>query len=64
MAISCSKEVSASSREITSKHHGNFCCLNCLHSFGTENKPESHKNVRKKKNFCNVVTPSEDSKIF
>ena len=24
-------------RGIISKHNGNFCCLNCLHSFRTEN---------------------------
>ena len=30
-------------REITSKHHGDFFCLNCLHSFATENKRQSHK---------------------
>ena len=27
---------------ITSKHGGNFYCLNCLHSFRTENKFKSH----------------------
>ena len=34
---------SALLRGITSKHHGNLYCLNCLHSFATENKRESHK---------------------
>ena len=29
-------------RGITSKHHGDFCCLNCLYSFRTYNKLESH----------------------
>ena len=28
---------------ITSKHHGDFYCLNCFHCFTTENKRESHK---------------------
>ena len=36
------KKVSALLRQITSKHHGDFYCLNCLHSFATENKHESH----------------------
>ena len=37
------KKLSALLIGITSKHHGNFYCLNCLHSFETENKRESHK---------------------
>ena len=45
-----------------SKHHGDFYCLNCLHSFATENKRESYKKVSGNKDFCNVVTPSEDTK--
>ena len=28
---------------ITSKPHGDFYCLNCLHSFAKENKRESHQ---------------------
>ena len=28
-----------------SKHHSDFYCLNCFHSFTTENKRESHKNM-------------------
>ena len=30
------KKLSALSRGITSKHHGDFYCLNYLHSFATE----------------------------
>ena len=29
-------------RGITSKHHFDFYCLNCLHSFATKNKRKSH----------------------
>ena len=32
------KKLSALLRGITSKHHGDFYCLNCLHSFATEKK--------------------------
>ena len=32
------KELSALLRGITSKHHRDFYCLNCLHSFATEKK--------------------------
>ena len=37
------KKQSALLRGITSKHHGYFYCLNCLHSFTTENKLKSHE---------------------
>ena len=57
------KNPSALLREITSKHHGDFYCPNRLHSFATENKPKSHK-VCKNKDFCNIVMPSEDTKIL
>ena len=50
-------------RGITSKHHGDFYCLNCLHSFVTENKRESYKKVCQKQDFWNVLIPSEDTKI-
>ena len=39
------KKLSALLREITSKHYGDFYCLNCLHSFRTRNELESHKKV-------------------
>ena len=58
------KKLSALLSEITSKHHGDFYRLNCLHSFATENKGESHKKVCKNKDFCNIVMPSEDTKIL
>ena len=32
------KKLSALLRGIISKHHGDFYCLNCLHSFATEKK--------------------------
>ena len=39
------KKLLALLRGITSKHHSSFYCLNCLHSFATGNKPESHKKL-------------------
>ena len=57
------KKLSASLRGITPEHHGDFYCLNCLHSFATENKRESHKTVCENKGFCNIGMPSEDTKI-
>ena len=51
-------------RGITSKHDGDFYCLNCLYSFATENKCEFHKKVYQNKVFRNVVMLSEDTEIL
>ena len=45
MALSCSKKISAFLHGITSKHKGDFYCLNCLHSFRTKNKLKSHEKL-------------------
>ena len=45
------KQLSALLRAITSKHKSNFYCLNCLHSFRTENKIKSLGKVCKNKFF-------------
>ena len=39
-------------------------CLNCLHSFRTENKLKCHEKVCKNKDFCAMVTPSEKDNIL
>ena len=49
------KKLSALLNRITSKHKGGFCCLNCLHSFRTENK--SHEKVCQNKDFSGIVIP-------
>ena len=46
------KNLSALLRKITSKHNGDFCPLNCLHSFRTESKLKIHENVRKNDDYC------------
>ena len=41
------KKLSVLLRGVTSSHHTDFYCLNCLHSFATANKREScKKNVK------------------
>ena len=50
-------------RRITSKNYCDFYCLNCLHSYRTKNKLESHKKVCEK-NFCNVIMLFEDTKVL
>ena len=64
MVLSCSTKLLVLLTGKTSEHHGHFYCLNCLHSFRRKNKLQSHKKVCENKNFCNIVTPSEDTKIL
>ena len=61
MVLPCSKKLSTLLRGITSKCHGDFYCLNCLHSFATENKREPHEKVCENKNICKLVMPSEQT---
>ena len=63
MALSICKKLSALLRGTTPKHHSDFYCFNCFHSFATEKK-ESQKRVCENKDFCNVIMPSEDTKIL
>ena len=58
------KKLFALLRGITSKYYGNFYCLNCFHSFATENKLQSHKKVCESKDFFNIIIPSEDTEIL
>ena len=64
MTLFYSKKTISIIKRTTSKHHGDFYCLSCLHSFATENKLESHKKLCKNNIFCNITMPSEDSKIL
>ena len=64
MALSCSKKISALLRGITSKNNGDFYCLNCVHAFRTKNKLELHKKFCQNKDFCNIIMPSEDTKVL
>ena len=45
-------------------HHGDFYCLNCLHSSRTENKFKSNVKICKNKDFCGIVMPTEKNKIL
>ena len=51
-------------RGITSKLHDDFYCLNCLHSFRTENKLISHEKVYKNKDYCGIIMPFKNNNIL
>ena len=46
------KSISTLLRGITSNNHGDFYCLNCLHSQRTKEKLEKHENVCNNHNYC------------
>ena len=62
MTLCCSKR----SISITSRNNVTviFICLNCLRSFATEKKLESHKRLCGNEKFCNIVMSSEDTTIL
>ena len=64
MTLSCSKKLSALLRQITSKSNSDFYSLNCLRSFSTKNKLESHKKICENKDFCVIVVLSKDTKVL
>ena len=49
---------------INSKYHGDFYCLNCLHSFETERNLKLHKKLCENKDICNVIMPFEYTKVL
>ena len=46
-------------RGIISKNNDDFYCLNCLHSFRTENKLKYPEKVFKNKYLCGIVMSSQ-----
>ena len=58
MALSCSKKA------VYIKHHGDFYCLNCLHSFRTEDKLKSQEKICKNKDLGGIVVASKKDNIL
>ena len=50
--------------KITSKSKSDFCCLNCLYSFRTENKHVSQEKLCKNQDFYGIAMPSEKDNIL
>ena len=47
--------------KITSRHDGDFYCLNCLHSFRTENKRKEHNHREKSMTIPSVIYADMES---
>ena len=58
------KSLSALFRGITSKHKGDFYCLNCFCSNRAENKLKKLKKVCENHDYCYVKITKEDNKIL
>ena len=58
------KNLSGLSRGITSNHKEDFYCLNCFHSYSTENKLEAHKKVCENHDYCYVEMPTKNNNII
>ena len=56
--------MSALLRGLTSKHVGDFYCLNCFRSYTTKNKLKKHKSVFENHDYSYVEMPEEDNKIL
>ena len=60
-AVKC---LSALFKRITSKHEGDFYCLNCFQSYTTENKLKKHKKVCENHDYCYVEMPEKNNKLL
>ena len=56
------KSLSALFRGITSKHDGEFYCLNCFHLYRTKNKLKKHERVCYDHDCCYVEMPNKENK--
>ena len=58
------KSLSKLFRGITSNNHRDFYCLNCLHSFRTDNVLKIHQRICENNKYCEVLMPTESNKIL
>ena len=58
------KIISRLLRGISSNHNSDYYCLNCFHSYRTENKLNVHKKVCENHEYCNIEMPSPKNNII
>ena len=58
------KSLSRLLKGITSNHDGDYYCLNCFHSYRTENKLNVHKKICENNKYCNIEMPSPNNNII
>ena len=57
------KRLSALLKGITSKHNGDYYCLNFFHSYASKESLEKHTKVCEDKDFCYIEMPEKDAFI-
>ena len=57
------KSLSRLLRGISSNHNSDYYCLNCFHSYRTENKLNVHKKICENHEYCNTEMPSPNNII-
>ena len=58
------KSLSRLLRGISSNHNSDYYCLNCFHSYRTENKRNTHKKICENHEYCNIEMPSPNNNII
>ena len=58
------KSLSRLLRGISSNHNRDYYCLNCFHSYRTENKLNVHKKICENHECCNMEMPSPNNNII
>ena len=58
------KSLSRLLRGISSNHNSDYYCLNCFHSYRTENKLNVHKKICENHEYCNIEMPSPNNNII
>ena len=58
------KSLSRLLRGITNNHDGDYYCLNCFHSYRTENKLNAHKKICENNEYCNIEMPSANNNLI
>ena len=58
------KSLSRLLRGITSNHDGDYYCLNCFHSYRTENKLNAHKKICENNEYCNIEMPTDKNNLI
>ena len=58
------KSLSRLLRGITSNHNSDYYCLNCFHSYRTENKLNAHRKICENNKYCNIEMPSPNNNII
>ena len=58
------KSLSRLLRGISSNQNSDYYCLNCFHSYRTENKLNVHKKICENHEYCNIEMPSPNNNII